>query len=108
MRAYQLQAQGFDTYDADEALGFEHDQRHFDFAAEMLKQLGVTRVRIMTNNPIKMAAIRDAGLELVEDKRILGRFNDHNVRYLASKRDRMGHMIDIDIDAPSLQARVDG
>lgn len=106
MRAYQLQAQGFDTYEADEALGFEHDQRHFDFAAEMLKQLGVTRVRIMTNNPLKMAAIREAGLELVEDKRILGRPTDHNVRYLESKRDKMGHYIDF--DALAAHARVDG
>lgn len=106
MRAYQLQAQGFDTYDADEALGFEHDQRHFDFAAEMLKQLGVTRVCIMTNNPIKMAAIRNAGLELVEDKRILGRSTTHNVRYLESKRDKMGHMIDV--EALAAEARVDG
>ena len=58
--AYKLQAQGFDTYDADEALGFGHDQRRFDFAAEMLKQLGVHAVRIMTNNPLKIAALQSA------------------------------------------------
>ena len=58
IRAYQLQAQGFDTYDADEVLGFDHDQRHYDFAAAMLKQLGITRVRLMTNNPAKIVGAR--------------------------------------------------
>lgn len=96
MRAYKLQAQGFDTYDADEVLGFDHDQRGFDFAAEMLKQLGVASVRVMTNNPVKMAALRSAGLDIASDQRVLGRMNDHNVRYLASKRDRAGHIIDVD------------
>jgi len=96
MRAYKLQSQGFDTYDADEVLGFDHDQRGFDFAAEMLKQLGVASVRVMTNNPIKIAALRGAGLDIVADQRVIGRLNDHNVRYLASKRDRAGHLIDSD------------
>ena len=96
MRAYKMQSQGFDTYDADEVLGFDHDQRGFDFAAEMLKQLGVASVRVMTNNPIKIAALRGAGLDIVADQRVIGRLNDHNVRYLASKRDRAGHLIDAD------------
>jgi GTP cyclohydrolase II len=96
MRAYKFQSQGFDTYDADEVLGFGHDQRGFDFAAEMLKQLGVTRVQVMTNNPIKIGALKDAGLEVVSDRRILGRKTDQNVRYLASKRDRQGHFIEVD------------
>jgi GTP cyclohydrolase II len=96
MRAYKLQSQGFDTYDADEVLGFDHDQRGFDFAAEMLKQLGVSSVRVMTNNPVKMAALLTSGLDVVSDERILGRANDHNVRYLATKRDRAGHLIDVD------------
>lgn len=96
IRAYKLQASGFDTYDADEVLGFDHDQRGFDFAAAMLQQLGVQRVRVMTNNPNKIAALEHAGLEVVSDQRIMGRMNDHNVRYLASKRDRAGHFIDFD------------
>src|ERR687893_511332 len=57
IRAYKLQSQGFDTYDADEVLGFDLDGRRFDFAAEMLRQLGVGRVRIMTNNPEKIGAL---------------------------------------------------
>ncbi|KRE02249.1 GTP cyclohydrolase [Bosea sp. Root381] len=96
MRAYKLQSQGWDTYDADEVLGFDLDQRHFDFAATMLKQLGVTRVTALTNNPLKIGAIEAAGLDVAATQRVLGRPNVHNVRYLASKRDRAGHFIDMD------------
>ncbi len=96
MRAYKLQSQGWDTYDADEVLGFDLDQRHFDFAATMLKQLGVSRVVALTNNPQKIGAIQAAGLEVAATQRVLGRPNAHNVRYLASKRDRAGHFIDMD------------
>ena len=96
MRAYKLQSQGWDTYDADEVLGFDLDQRHFDFAAEMLKQLGVTKVTALTNNPIKVGAIKAAGLEVAATQRVLGRPTVHNVRYLTSKRDRAGHFIDMD------------
>lgn len=96
MRAYHLQSQGWDTYDADEALGFDLDQRHFDFAADMLRQLGVTSVKVMTNNPTKIEALRAAGLEVASDERVLGRPTAENVRYLASKRDKAGHIIDFD------------
>jgi len=96
MRAYKLQSQGWDTYDADEVLGFDLDQRHFDFAATMLKQLGVARVTALTNNPLKIGAIEAAGLDVAATQRVLGRPNVHNVRYLASKRDRAGHFIDMD------------
>ena len=96
MRAYKLQSQGWDTYDADEVLGFDLDQRHFDFAATMLKQLDVTRVVALTNNPQKIGAIEAAGLEVAASQRVLGRPTAHNVRYLASKRDRAGHFIDMD------------
>jgi GTP cyclohydrolase II len=96
MRAYKLQSQGWDTYDADEVLGFGLDQRRFDFAAVMLKQLGVASVRVMTNNPEKIGALKAAGLEVVSDQRAFGRQTAENVRYLASKRDRAGHFIDFD------------
>lgn len=96
IRAYKLQAQGYDTYDADEMLGFDLDQRRFDFAGEMLRQLGVRHVRVITNNPAKVAALRNAGLEVVSEQRVLGRATAENVRYLASKRDRAGHFIDFD------------
>lgn len=62
MRAYRLQSQGWDTYDADEVLGFGLDQRRFDFAADMLRQLGYTQVRVLTGNPLKIRALEAAGL----------------------------------------------
>ncbi|MFS8036378.1 GTP cyclohydrolase II RibA [Xanthobacter sp. AM11] len=96
MRAYALQAQGFDTYDADAALGFDLDQRRFDFAAVMLRQLGVGAVKVLTNNPQKIAALRAGGLDVVSDQRVLGRPTAENARYLASKRDRAGHYIDFE------------
>lgn len=94
MRAYHLQAQGYDTFDADAALGFGLDQRRFDFAAEMLRQLGVRTVRLITNNPQKIAALRAAGLDVAEDERVFGRPTAQNMGYLAAKRDRAGHFID--------------
>ncbi|TCT07527.1 GTP cyclohydrolase II RibA [Aquabacter spiritensis] len=94
MRAYGLQAQGYDTYDADEVLGFGLDQRRFDFAAEMLRQLGVAKVQLITNNPEKIAALRASGLEVAAEQRVLGRHTKENARYLASKRDRAGHFIE--------------
>ena len=93
IRAYCLQEEGFDTYDADELLGFGQDQRRFDFAAEMLKQLGFTSVRLMTNNPRKIAALREAGLEVVSTHRVLARQTAYNARYLAAKRDKGGHLL---------------
>jgi GTP cyclohydrolase II len=94
IRAYFLQTQGYDTYDADEALGFDHDQRGFAFAAEMLRQLGIARVRLFTNNPLKIAALEDAGLDVVSDHRIFGRRTAQNRAYLEAKRDRAGHLIE--------------
>jgi GTP cyclohydrolase II len=93
IRAYCLQEQGYDTYDADELLGFGPDQRRFDFAGEMLKQLGFTSVRLMTNNPHKIAALRDAGLEVVSTHRVLTPPTAHNAKYLAAKRDKGGHLL---------------
>ena len=97
IRAYELQARGYDTYDADAVLGFDHDQRRFEFAADMLRKLGVARVRIMTNNPVKIAALENAGIDVVSDQRVIGRKTAHNQRYLASKRDRSGHLLEQDL-----------
>jgi GTP cyclohydrolase II len=96
IRAYKLQSQGYDTYDADEALGFEADHRNFGFAAVMLRQLGVGAVRVFTNNPLKVAALREAGLTVISERRVFGRTTAENMRYLASKRDRAGHKINLD------------
>jgi len=96
IRAYKLQSQGYDTYEADEILGFEADQRRFDFAATMLKKLGVSAVSLMTNNPEKIRALSEAGLQVISDHRVLGRPTAENVSYLAAKRDRAGHYIDLE------------
>lgn len=96
VNAYRLQHDGYDTYDADEILGFGIDQRRFDFAAEMLRQLGVARVALITNNPDKIDALRRADIDVVADQRAMGRRTAENVRYLRSKRDKAGHFIDLD------------
>jgi len=98
MRAYGLQAEGFDTFDADEVLGFEHDERHFQFAAKMLQLLGISHIRLMTNNPLKAEALRESGLNIVETLPVLGRITAQNHNYLATKRDRGGHMLARNLD----------
>jgi GTP cyclohydrolase II len=95
IKAYKLQSDGFDTFDADEILGFGLDQRRFGFAAEMLKQLGVRKVAVMSNNPEKIAALKSAGLDVVAEQRVFGRATPQNIGYLATKRDRAGHAIDL-------------
>jgi GTP cyclohydrolase II len=102
IKAYRLQAEGLDTYDADEVLGFDRDQRRFDFAAKMLTSLGIKSVRLMTNNPLKIAALEAAGVTLVSSERIQGRPTRENVGYLQAKRDRAGHRIDASLVAPPL------
>ena len=96
IRAYRLQSEGYDTYDADEMLGFGPDQRRFDFAATMLEQLGVARVRLITNNPDKIDALKRAGIDVVAHQRASGRVTAQNLRYLTSKRDRFGHLIEFE------------
>jgi len=98
IRAYRLQHGGYSTYDADEILGFGLDQRGFAFAAAMLKQLGFRSIRLLTNNPVKVEALAEAGLNVVSSHRARARLNLHNTAYLAAKRDRAGHLIEDDLD----------
>lgn len=91
LRAYALQDQGFDTVDANTRLGFAVDARDFAVAARMLDLLGQTRIRLLTNNPAKVAALEGAGVEVVERVPHVLPANPHNERYLATKRDRTGH-----------------
>jgi GTP cyclohydrolase II len=93
LRAYALQDQGFDTVDANTRLGFRVDARDFRVAARMLELLGQRRVRLLTNNPMKVAELERAGIEVVE--RVAHRMtpNPHNEKYLATKRDRTGHQL---------------
>ena len=93
LRAYQLQDQGFDTVDANLRLGFAVDARDFGVAARMLSLLNAPRIRLLTNNPAKVAGLEASGITVME--RVPHRLppNAHNERYLATKRDRTGHQL---------------
>jgi GTP cyclohydrolase II len=93
LRAYQLQDQGFDTVDANTRLGFAIDARDFGVAARMLSLLGQDKVRLLTNNPAKVAGLNAAGVQVVERVAHSLPPNPHNERYLATKRDRTGHQL---------------
>ncbi len=93
LRAYQLQDQGFDTVDANTRLGLPNEARDFPVAARMLHLLGAGAVRLMTNNPAKVAALQGAGVEVAERVPHQLPPNPHNARYLATKRDRSGHLL---------------
>lgn len=93
LRAYAMQDQGFDTVDANVRLGFAIDARDFSVAARMLDLLGVAQVRLLTNNPNKVAGLEAAGIGVIERLPIILPPNPHNERYLATKRDRTGHQL---------------
>jgi GTP cyclohydrolase II len=94
VRAIRLQAEdGLDTVDANLALGVPVDARDFRDSAEALRQLGVTRVRLLTNNPAKVRALTDAGISVLERVPLAGFTNRHNARYLDTKRDLLGHLL---------------
>ncbi|WP_205215790.1 GTP cyclohydrolase II [Azospirillum brasilense] len=92
LRAYRIQDRGFDTVDANEILGFEADERVYLPAAEMLRQLGFTAVRLMTNNPEKLRQLARCGIEVVERVPHIFPANGHNEAYLRTKAERSGHM----------------
>lgn len=96
LRAYGLQERGLDTVDANLALGLPADARDYAAAAGILADLGVERVRLLTNNPDKVSQLRDLGLEIVEQVPLLVGVGPNNHQYLETKRDRMGHVIDED------------
>ena len=93
LRAYQLQDAGFDTLDANEQLGFDADERVYLPAAEMLRQLGFGMIRLLTNNPDKMAALQRYGIRVVERVPHVFPANGHNERYLHTKATRSGHLL---------------
>jgi GTP cyclohydrolase II len=93
LRAYALQDQGFDTVDANMRLGFAVDARDFGVAARMLALLGQDRVRLLTNNPEKVAGLQAVGITVTERVPHALPANPHNARYLATKRDRTGHQL---------------
>ena len=93
LRAYSLQDQGFDTVEANQRLGFEDDERVFLAAAEMLHQLGFSKVRLLTNNPRKVSQLEEFGIEVPERVAHAFESNEHNERYLAVKAEKSGHIL---------------
>lgn len=93
LRAYQLQDQGFDTVDANTRLGFPVEARDFGIAAQMLRLIAVPSVRLMTNNPEKVARLEAEGIRVAERLPLALPANPHNQHYLATKRDRTGHQL---------------
>ncbi|MGZ0711496.1 GTP cyclohydrolase II (plasmid) [Coraliomargarita sp. W4R53] len=96
LRAYSLQERGLDTVDANLALGLPADARDYAAAAGILSDLGIDRIRLLTNNTDKVTQLRDFGLDIVEQVPLLVGVGPNNHQYLATKRDRMGHVIDAD------------
>ena len=96
IRAYALQDQGLDTVEANEALGFGSDLRDYGIGAQILADLGVHKLRLLTNNPRKVIGLEGYGLEVVETVPIICKPNPQNVKYLETKRKKMGHLIKLD------------
>ena len=93
MKAYKLQEDGMDTVDANICLGHQADERDYGVGAEILRSIGVSKMRLMTNNPVKRVGLESYGLSVVENVPIETTPNEHNVRYLKTKKDRMGHTL---------------
>jgi 3,4-dihydroxy 2-butanone 4-phosphate synthase/GTP cyclohydrolase II len=93
MRAYKLQEEGMDTVDANLCLGFKADERDYGVGAEILRKVGVHKMRLITNNPVKRIGLESYGLTITEIVGIEIEPNSHNSRYLHTKAERMGHTL---------------
>jgi 3,4-dihydroxy 2-butanone 4-phosphate synthase/GTP cyclohydrolase II len=91
--AYQLQDQGHDTVEANEALGFKADQRDYGIGAQILAELGVHKMRLLTNNPRKFVGLEGYGLKIVERLPIEIPASDASRRYLKTKKEKLGHLL---------------
>jgi 3,4-dihydroxy 2-butanone 4-phosphate synthase/GTP cyclohydrolase II len=96
LKAYKLQEEGYDTLEANIKLGFKGDERDYGIGAQMIRNLGVTKMRLMSNNPTKRTGLTGYGLEIVENVSLEIKSNIHNELYLQTKRDKMGHILKMD------------
>lgn len=94
IRAYALQDAGQDTVEANISLGFEADLRQYECCAEIIKQLGLRRIRLMSNNPDKIAAVQQAGIEIVERVSLEVEPNEKSLGYMKTKKEKMGHLLE--------------
>jgi GTP cyclohydrolase II len=92
LQAYELQDNGLDTVEANNELGYDNDYREYKLPAEMLRQLGVTEVRLISNNPDKVAALENAGIKVVERVSAEVEAYEHSENYLRTKKEKMGHL----------------
>jgi GTP cyclohydrolase II len=104
IRAYALQAAGADTYQANRALGFADDLRRYDVAAAMLRLLGVRSVQLITNNPLKVKGLEEAGVKVRRRVALPSPSNPHNLAYLRTKAEQTGHLITTDEDLAAATA----
>jgi 3,4-dihydroxy 2-butanone 4-phosphate synthase/GTP cyclohydrolase II len=93
LKAYELQEQGLDTVEANEALGYDADLRDYGMGAQILVDLGLRKIRLITNNPRKIVGLEGYGLEVVERVPLIIEPNEFNKRYLAAKEQKLGHML---------------
>ena len=104
IRAYALQDNGMDTVEANEELGFAPDLRWYGIGAQILVNLGVRDIRLLTNNPKKVVGLESYGLRLVERVSIIASPNEENRRYLETKREKLGHLLEVPTDGPETDA----
>jgi 3,4-dihydroxy 2-butanone 4-phosphate synthase/GTP cyclohydrolase II len=93
IKAYKLQEQGYDTVEANQKLGYEMDLREYGLGAQILTDLGLKTIRLLTNNPRKVVGLEGYGLEIIEQVPIRVKPNPHNARYLETKRKKLGHLL---------------